>query len=499
MKTLFTFSLLLVSLISIAQTRPDVERAEESVVLVKLFDYYGNYLGHGSGFVIDPSGIVVTNYHVVEGAYSMKVVFRNKYGDQTYDISQIISGSESLDLAKIRIKNPSNKTFAFLKVNKTIPRKTDPCWAIGTPADPIYMNTVSDGTISNIYHAGIGDWKGTMFQVTAPFSSGSSGGALINSKNEVIGITCGGRGDADGARANINLAIAAKELDNLSPINKQRIVSETVVPSQISFYTNSPYTGDVYLYIDNVYVGKFDKYFQNNYEPDCGVDGTITRYLYPGEHTIYVYWSSSQVYYNGKITLASGQCQKIPISPVSNNSYGGLDFPNISFTGRKIEDRGPYMWTVYSGFSFVETGRGRPFPIFVEKLLPSKKYSIRGNIQFVNRKADPSAGYDFDNKYFGIGLDYKRIFFRPHRWNYFLAGTLNYREYSIKYNQDNNYLYSYNQDKEQNHVFIGARLGGDRYTTERFYITWDWGLGYHTAYRRFASDGNILVGYRFNL
>ena len=41
---------------------PDIERLDDAVALVEIYDYNNNFLGHGSGFVIESSGILVTNY-----------------------------------------------------------------------------------------------------------------------------------------------------------------------------------------------------------------------------------------------------------------------------------------------------------------------------------------------------------------------------------------------------------------------------------------------------
>jgi len=391
-----------------------------------------------------------------------------------------------------------------LKLNKSIPSKGENCWTIGTPADIDNMNSVTEGIVSNIYLNGKTDWTGKMLQVSAPYTHGSSGGALINNRGEVIGITCGGNETKDGARANLNYAISAIELDNLKSLNTTRIVDPNSIPCQLSFYTNYESIGNVYLYVDGIYIGTFNKYFPNNIEPDCNAPGTITRFLYPGTHKIYVEWKDANIYFSGEITLSPGSCKKIPVAPIQRNynNYPSFYYDDFSFVGRKIEDRGPYEWTIYTGIStnstVLETNKTYPFSIFVEKMLSSKKYSIRGNIQAINSSPDEYSGYDYSAKYFGMGVDLKRIYYRPYRWNYFLAGTINYR--SINKDYDNSYYY-YTPPADEGkdgHLFIGIRAGGDRYTTERFYITTDFGYGYNSRFKRFDLDFNFLLGYKFN-
>ena len=76
-----------------AQTKPDIEKLDDAVVLVMIYDYQGNFVGHGSGFIIDNKGTVVTNYHVVKGAYSLKVRVDNNGVKTDYDVENIISGA----------------------------------------------------------------------------------------------------------------------------------------------------------------------------------------------------------------------------------------------------------------------------------------------------------------------------------------------------------------------------------------------------------------------
>jgi len=486
-----------------AQTKPDIDKVDNAVVIVMIYDYQGNYVGHGSGFVIDDKGTVVTNYHVVKGASSLKVKIDNNGYKEVYDVENIISGDESKDLVKISLKNSSSKKFPFLTLSKTFPAKGDDCWAIGTPADEKYMNTVSRGLISNI------DKFSTpkMLQTNAEITHGSSGGVLINNKGEVIGVTSAGDGTEDGARASINFAIWIGELNVLSPINKKSIVDPSSIPCQLSFYTNSPYTGSVYFYIDGNYVGSFSKYFQNNYTPTCGDDGTITRYLYSGTHTYQVYYVSIGKWYYGTIALNPGQCQIFKVGGLSPSNNTGNFYNYSVYSREKIEDRGTSKWFIATGFSFVETGRGLPLPLFVEKYI-SDKYSLRGNIQWIKRDSDKSAGINYSNKYFGIGFDYKKIFSSPYRWNWFLAATCNYRFVNIRHEiyettfptgGGNNFPItvdnSYNENK--NHFFTGIRFGGDRYSGQRCYITWDLGLGYNSFHKGISSDMNLLIGYRF--
>lgn len=163
---------------------PDIERLDDAVALVEIYDYNNNFIGHGSGFVIESSGILVTNYHVVEGAYKLKIVFEENGTRVKYDVESIVKGSKSKDLAILKISNKNNKQFSYLKISKQPPKKGEECWAIGTPADTIFMNTVSKGLVSNLFFSE----NPKSILTNAEFAQGSSGGPLINQRGEVIGV-----------------------------------------------------------------------------------------------------------------------------------------------------------------------------------------------------------------------------------------------------------------------------------------------------------------------
>jgi hypothetical protein len=318
-----------------SQTKPNIEEIDDAVVLVLIYDYYGSLLGHGSGFIIDSKGIVATNYHVIKGAYSLKVRLDRNGTKTDYNVNSILCGDEQKDLAKISIENPDGVVFPFLNFAKTKPNKGDDCWAIGTPADPIYMNTVSKGLVSNIDF----NTNPKILQTNAEITHGSSGGALLNSRGEVIGITSAGDETMDGSRASINFAIWIDELSNLPTVNKKSLIDPKSIPCQLSFYTNNPYNGYVYLYIDGYYVGSFSKYFQNNYTPKCDEEGTITRYLYSGTHICQVYNASLNMWSQSQVLLEPGECQVFRVNETTGATNSKINNP--SGQGRKKSDNAP--------------------------------------------------------------------------------------------------------------------------------------------------------------
>lgn len=206
----------------------DIETLDNAVVLILTYDINEEPIGHGSGFIIDQNGTVVTNYHVIDNAYTIiaRLDINGRLID--FEVEKVISGDYDIDLATILLKNPNQINLPSLNISKSLPKKGEDCWTIGTPFDDDFMNSVTEGIVSNIYPNGVGRWHSHIIQVSAPFSQGSSGGALVNSFGEVIGVTCGGHDHETAARANINFAVWIGELEELPSINKPIVLDTTV-------------------------------------------------------------------------------------------------------------------------------------------------------------------------------------------------------------------------------------------------------------------------------
>jgi hypothetical protein len=515
----------------LAQNKPNIEKIDDAVVLIKIYDYQNQYQGHGSGFVIDSVGTIVTNYHVVEGSYNLKVQFDFNGYKETFDVDKILTGNKKKDLATLSIKNPSKRKFSYLKIAKNIPKKGDECWAIGTPDDPNFMNSVSKGLISNIHTNGIFDWTGIMLQMNAEITHGNSGGALINEKGEVVGVTCGGvekeinnasdiQDNLNATRAQLNFAIWINEIKDLTPLNKVRIVDPNSIPCQLSFYTNSQFSGNVHLYVDGVYLGTFKKYFLNNSTPQCGAEGTITRNLYAGTHTYTVYYANSGQKYYGSINLTPGQCQVFKVNGPTTNNYSYNPYYPM-FSRKKIEDKNLFTWAIYSGYSFFPFAEKTnvpkiPIPILIEKSFNENKYSIRSKLEFFNgseKYTDYYTNLKTENRssYFSSLFDFKIIWNREFRFNFWTAPTIGYgrlSNYSLSYSYLNNYnpnTGSYVTEKNETNenisgITYGARFGTDVYLTKRLNLSSDFGIINNKSFNSgITVDFNLIIGYKFNL
>jgi S1-C subfamily serine protease len=133
--------------------------------------------GFGSGFLVRPNGVFVTNFHVVERAAAVSIKLTD---GRQFPVTGILSLDPDTDIAilKVAAKNLPVVTLGdsdSVKVGQQV-------LAIGSPMG--LENTVSDGLISAIRR----EEGEKIFQISAPISSGSSGGALLDMKGEVIGV-----------------------------------------------------------------------------------------------------------------------------------------------------------------------------------------------------------------------------------------------------------------------------------------------------------------------
>lgn len=136
----------------------------------------------GSGVVIDPSGIVITNYHVIQGADDIKVAF----SDGREYSSRILLQDESVDLAILQIEGGTG--FAALEFGDSDALEVgDLVLAIGNPFG--VGQTVTSGIISALARnqVGVSDF-GFFIQTDAAINPGNSGGALVDMDGKLIGI-----------------------------------------------------------------------------------------------------------------------------------------------------------------------------------------------------------------------------------------------------------------------------------------------------------------------
>ena len=155
------------------------KKVSGAVVVVHAYNDNDELAAQGSGVVLNDKGYVVTNYHVLSGNSKLKIL----HGKEVVPYVDIIGIDVEKDILILKIeakKFPSVKIgdSKFLNIGQRV-------YAIGSPMG--LENSISEGIISGL--RSIDELKRNLIQMTASISPGSSGGAVVNDKGELIGIS----------------------------------------------------------------------------------------------------------------------------------------------------------------------------------------------------------------------------------------------------------------------------------------------------------------------
>lgn len=140
---------------------------------------------YGSGIIISEDGYIVTNYHVIEGAKELYVILAN--GDTVE--ADLIGGDKQSEVAVLKIDAPDELSVATLGDSDEV-QQGELVVAIGNPLGHQLAGTVTAGIISAVDRSLTLDdgRRMKLIQTDAAISPGNSGGALVNSKGQVIGM-----------------------------------------------------------------------------------------------------------------------------------------------------------------------------------------------------------------------------------------------------------------------------------------------------------------------
>ena len=233
------------------------QKATPSVVGIKISATTENLFGmvsqsgsEGSGIVYSKDGYIITNYHVVEDAIdNKKANIKVLFTDGTEEAATIIAGDEISDLAVIKV-NRNNLVPA--EIGKSSDTKVgELAVAIGNPLGVQFAGSVTVGYISALNREITADGKTLyMIQTDAAINEGNSGGALVNSKGQIIGINTAKIG-ATGVEG-LGFAIP---IDTAIPIIEELITNKKITRPQIGITGFSITTDDAARY--NLVVGVY--------------------------------------------------------------------------------------------------------------------------------------------------------------------------------------------------------------------------------------------------
>ena len=184
----------------------------------------------GSGVIYKKTGntaYVVTNNHVVKGAKKLAVIL----SDGTNVNAEVVGTDVWTDLAVLKI-NGDNVTTTMDFANSDDIAVGETAFAIGSPLDLSFSNTVTKGIVSAVNRQipmdvdgdGTVDWNQTVIQTDAAINPGNSGGALINNEGKLIGIN-----ESKIAKATSN--VSAEGIGFGIPSNEVKLITEQLEKS----------------------------------------------------------------------------------------------------------------------------------------------------------------------------------------------------------------------------------------------------------------------------
>jgi S1-C subfamily serine protease len=169
--------------------------------------------GQGSGFVFDTDGHIVTNDHVVEGAERVTVRFSD---GSTYDGS-VVGTDPSTDLAVVKVDAPSSALHPLELGDSTALSVGEPVVALGSPFG--LEDTATSGIVSALNREMTSPNNFTIsnsIQTDAAINHGNSGGPLLNSAAQVIGVNAQIKSDSGGSDG-IGFAIPSSTVASIVP------------------------------------------------------------------------------------------------------------------------------------------------------------------------------------------------------------------------------------------------------------------------------------------
>lgn len=324
--------------------------------------------GRGSGFLIDESGIAVTNNHVVTGAGTIKVW---RGGDDSDEIgAKVLGVSECLDLAVIQLEGDD---YPFMEWHKgDITTATD-VYAAGFPlGDPTF--TMTRGIVSKASTDGQTPWASidSVIEHDARIRGGNSGGPLVDAEGKLMGVNYAGVDALD-----YNFAI---HRDEVTDAVKQMRKGEDVLSLGVNGTALMDEEGNgLGIWVNSVKSGSAAD--DAGIEPgdlltrmegvSLGLNGTMTEYCdvlrtHGDDATLSIelYRPAEEAYYRGKI---NGD-EEIEMSSLAGEASGGQtggegtvdEYVVVTDDSGTISVEVPAGWSEIDGSGFTDDS-GRPF------------------------------------------------------------------------------------------------------------------------------------------
>ncbi len=168
----------------------------------------------GSGIIVDPNGLILTNSHVIGDGHAKKIVV--SLTDGTTEEASVLWYDQALDLAVIKI-NRTGLSAAELGDSDTL-IVGEPVVAIGNPMSLSLNGTLTNGVVSGLNRSITinGTTIKPLIQTNASINPGNSGGPLFNAEGKVIGINTAKMSSAEGLGFSIPINVVIPILNQIT-------------------------------------------------------------------------------------------------------------------------------------------------------------------------------------------------------------------------------------------------------------------------------------------
>lgn len=179
-------------------TATDIARISQSVVYIENF-VGGQPQSTGSGTIVDPSGIIYTNHHVIEGGDDFLIYVTREVGElpEPIGFASIVQDFHDIDFSILQIDrdingnpiNPSNLTLPALQDAARETTLGERIWVFGFPGVGDGYLVVTQGSITSVENANLFNQRvPAWYRTDAEISPGNSGGLVVNGRGQFLGI-----------------------------------------------------------------------------------------------------------------------------------------------------------------------------------------------------------------------------------------------------------------------------------------------------------------------
>jgi S1-C subfamily serine protease len=194
---------------------------------------FGDYVqGAGTGMIVEPSGVILTNNHVIEGAQSVTVSF---YGQVKRYPARVIGADAEKDIALVQVEGAGDSLPVVHLGDSNSAQQGDGVLAIGNALALAGGPTVTEGIVSALDRsltattdAGTTERLTGLLQTDAPINPGNSGGPLVNSAGQVVAMNTAVATSSQGnaPAQNVGFGIAVNEIRSVAT----EILGHPIVP-----------------------------------------------------------------------------------------------------------------------------------------------------------------------------------------------------------------------------------------------------------------------------